>query len=102
MPMQKHINISSSIMTCCLAAAELKSMLYIFFVDMLFIFISCCQMYVFSAFTNLQTNFLQTIEGIQNATAIQLDAMDYGRLSEYVSQVQFAHCYLRVPGSFKF
>ncbi|KAG1334411.1 alpha-aminoadipic semialdehyde synthase [Cocos nucifera] len=30
----------------------------------------------------------ETIEGIQNATAIQLDAMDYGRLSEYVSQVE--------------
>ncbi|CAL9771345.1 unnamed protein product [Musa acuminata subsp. burmannicoides] len=29
----------------------------------------------------------ETIEGIPNATAIQLDAMDYGRLSEYVSQV---------------
>lgn len=49
-----------------------------------------------------KTNFLQTIEGIQNATAIQLDAMDYGRLSEYVSQVKAAYCYLRVLGSFKF
>ncbi|URE42381.1 Alanine dehydrogenase/PNT, N-terminal domain [Musa troglodytarum] len=29
----------------------------------------------------------ETVEGIPNATAIQLDAMDYGRLTEYVSQV---------------
>lgn len=34
-------------------------------------------------------NWLQIIEGLPNATAIQLDVMDHENLHKYISQVEF-------------
>jgi hypothetical protein len=44
-------------------------------------------------------DWMQIVEGIPNATAVQLDVMDCGSLDKYISQVDsfLWYIYLRLP-----